>query len=175
MRDAAIPGYRLWKAKRSTRVLISLALGGLTLALFTSVALTLVKTGLTPESVTTYYRGSASADLDGLLVAASPRPFAELLEVTHLHLMGGSILLFLLCHLLSLCEISERVRTALYLGSFSSFLLTFTLPWGIIYIHPAFAWAFAPAVLVLVVTLATLMIIPLFEMWRGGRHTVPAR
>ena len=136
MREAAVPGYRLSRSKKSTRVLVTMGMLGLLLGLLTSIFMATVRTGLSPEAVKLYYLGDQHGDsadgLDGMLAPSQARPFAELLEVTHLHILGGSMLLFLLCHLLSICDIRDEWRTALYVTSFSSFLLTFGLPWLII-------------------------------------------
>ena len=152
MREAAIPGYRLSNAKRSTRVLVTLGLLGLLLGLLGAVALTVLKTGITPTSVQTYYLGSNnngnSSDSLNSLLTTKPRPIAELAEVTHLHLMGGSLLLFLLCHLLALCKMSEGIRTSLYCISFISFISTFGSPWLIVFVSPAAAYLYGPSILV---------------------------
>lgn len=171
MREAAIPGYRLSRARRSTKVLITMGMLGLLLGLATSVLLTVSRTGLSAGSVLAYYRGEASPadELGALTSAASPRPFAELIEVTHLHVLGGSMLLFLLCHLLSVCDVKDWVRSFLYVTAFSSFLTTFGLPWLIIYVHPVFAYLFGPSVLILCFSLVVLCILPLREMW-GSRN-----
>ncbi|MBN8548161.1 MAG: hypothetical protein J0M12_02475 [Deltaproteobacteria bacterium] len=176
MKEAAIPGYRLSRARRSTKVLITMAMLGLLLGLISSVSLTVSRTGLSPHSVLTYYRGEAEAGdaLDALTSAATPRPFAELVEVTHLHILGGSMLLFLLCHLLSVCDIKDEVRSFFYVTSFVSFLTTFALPWFIIYVHPAFAYLFGPAVVVFSSSLLALCLFPLREMWgrRADRSAI---
>jgi hypothetical protein len=172
MREAAVPGYRLSKAKFSTRLLTSFAMIGLLLGLSTAALMTLVKTGLDTASVQRYYLGAAvgeaGADAAGdteALFASGPRPLAELAEVTHLHLMGGSLLLFLLCHLLSVCDVSDRIRSVIYTVSFTSFLATFGLPWVIVYLSPKAAILFGPAAISFLVTLVALCIIPLREMW----------
>ncbi|MBX7136469.1 MAG: hypothetical protein K1X83_00695 [Oligoflexia bacterium] len=166
MRSAAVPGYRLSKAKPSVKVLTTLGLLGLLLGLLSASALTLAKTGLAPSSVRAYYLGTDSAnELDQLLAPNTARPFAELAEVTHLHLSGGSLLLFLLCHLLSVCELSERTRIFWYSVSFGSFLLTFACPWLIIYASPQFAYLFGPAIGVFTLSLIGLTYLPLREIW----------
>lgn len=168
MREAAVPGYRLSKARRSTRVLITLAMLGLLLGLLSSVFLTISRTGLGPSAVRAYFLGtdaSLASGMEKMLAASSPRPFGELLEVTHLHIMGGSMLLFLLCHLLSLCDIEDQTRSALYTTSFVSFLSTFGLPWLIIYAHPGFAYLFGASVIILLISLLVLVAIPVREMW----------
>ena len=168
MREAAVPGYRLSKAKFSTRLLTSFAMIGLLLGLSTAALMTLVKTGLDTASVQRYYLGAAVGDAAGdteALFASGPRPIAELAEVTHLHLMGGSLLLFLLCHLLSVCDVSDRTRSILYTVSFTTFLATFGLPWVIVYLSPKAAMLFGPAAILFLVTLVALCIIPLREMW----------
>lgn len=166
MREAAVPGYRLSRSKRSTRILTTLGLIGLLIGLLTSVGITLEKTGLSPYHVSRYYRGDEGADaLDALMVASQARPLGELLEVTHLHVMGGSILLFLLCHLLSVCDVKDSTRTFLYLVSFISFITTFTLPWLIVYVSGNFSYLFGPSVIILLISLIILTVVPLFEMW----------
>ncbi len=167
MREAAIPGYRLSKAKFSTRLLISFAMFGLLLGLSTAALMTLLKTGLGREAVRQYYLGEAPGGSSGVdaMFATGPRPLAELIEVTHLHLMGGSILLFFLCHLLSLCDISERWRAILYSISFFTFLSTFGLPWIIVYCWPGAAVFYGPSAILFLISLVVLCLIPLREMW----------
>ena len=166
MRQAAVPGYRLSRSKKSTKILTSLGLIGLLLGLLSAALLTIAKTGLSADAVISYYLGSApSDDLGGMLSASVARPFAELAEVTHLHLAGGSMLLFFLCHLLSLCQISETFRISCYIVSFFSFILSFSLPWLIIYVAPWFAYLYGPSMCTFVISLVVLAIIPLREIW----------
>ncbi len=173
MREAAVPGYRLSRSKRSTRVLVTMGMLGLLLGLLTSIFMATVRTGLAPSSVRNYYLGTegeaSKSELDTMLTSSQRRPFAELVEVTHLHILGGSMLLFLLCHLLSICDIRDDLRTLLYVTSFSSFLLTFTLPWLLIYLHPGFSYLYGPSIIILVCTLTALTLIPLWEMWGPRR------
>ena len=169
MKEAAIPGYRLSKARFSTRVLTTLGMLGLLFGLLGAVLMTVSRTGLTTVEVQQYYRGNSEGTtgqlVDEELVHTAPRPFDELAEVTHLHLMGGSLLLFLLCHLLSVCDIRDSIRTILYVISFGSFLVTFTLPWAIVYGSASFAHLFLPAIGTLTASLFLLCVIPLREMW----------
>lgn len=167
MREAAVPNYRLNKCKPSLKVLITLAVCGLLMGLFSAVALTLYKTGISPQSVREYYLGSAVAegDMNGILADTAPRPIMELLEITHMHLVGGSMLLFMLCHLISLCEIKDSLRTAIYVASFGSFLLSFGMPWLIIGVSSGFSYVFAPVILIFMFCLLVLCLIPLKEMW----------
>ena len=99
MREAAVPNYRLSKARKSTKILTSCGMIGIFLGLLSAVATTFLKTGVMPEQIADYYAGAKNpaAGLDAIL-SSSGRPLAELAEVTHFHLMGGSLLLFLLCH-----------------------------------------------------------------------------
>lgn len=170
MKEAAVPGYRLSKARPSMKVLTSLGMLGLLLGLMFSALLTISRTGLSSKSVSAYYLGEGSSneisdDLADITSASVARPFDELVEVTHLHLMGGSLMLFLLCHLLSLCPLREATRTSLYVVSFTSFIVTFTLPWLIIYVHPLFAQLFGPSIITFMLALLVLCLLPLKEMW----------
>ncbi|MBL7662536.1 hypothetical protein JNK13_07280 [bacterium] len=171
MQTAAIPGYRLAKAKQSTRILTTLGLLALTLGILSALALTLTRTGVMPTDVGTYYLGksylepSNQGGLDSMLEAGSRKSLQHLAEVTHLHLVGGSILLFMLCHLLSVCDLSEQTRIFWYVISFLSYLLTFIAPWLIVYASSKFAYLFGPAVLLFILSLLVLIYLPLREMW----------
>lgn len=166
MQQAAIPGYKLSKARFSTRLLTTLGLVSLFLGLSSAALLSLAKTGTSAASVRAYYLGGdGDGGLESLLSTSSPRPFGELAEVTHLHLVGGGMLLFFLCHLLSVCELAERIRSALYIVAFTSFLASFGLPWLIIYASPVFAQAYVPSIFTLLTSLFCLTILPLREMW----------
>ncbi len=168
MREAAVPGYRLSKARFSTKVLTTMGMLGLLLGIFGAVATTLLRTGITPNSVALYYGGSESVPEDeiGSIVAPEKgRSVTELSEITHMHLMGGSMMLFLLCHLLSVCDVGDRTRTSLYLASFASFIGTFALPWAIIFLSRAFSYLYLPVVATLIVSLIALCSIPIYEMW----------
>ena len=80
------------------------------------------------------------------------------------------MLLFFLSHLLSLCEMSERSRIVLYSLSFGSFMLTFSLPWLIVFVWPGFAWGFAPSIVTFLASLLLLITFPLREMWFAARN-----
>jgi len=147
-------------------MLTTLGLIGLFMGLISSALLTLAKTGITPASITAYYLGAeVRTDLDSLLVNSTPRPFAELAEVTHIHLVGGSLLLFLLCHLLTVCDVSDRLRTWTFVTAFASFVLTSGSPWLIVYVSPSFSWVFSLSILAFIMSLLLLMAVPLWEMW----------
>ena len=166
MYQAAVPGFRLSRSKTSTKVLTSLGLVGLLLGLTMAAVLTMMKTGISASSVMQYYLGNAGgvSGADALMADAR-RPAMEIAEITHFHLTGGSLLLFLLCHLLALCDISEKLRIWLYTISFGSFITTFSLPWLILYGAPQFAYAYGPSMFVLLVSLFFLAAIPLRDMW----------
>lgn len=168
MREAAVPDYKLGKSKRSTRLLITLAILGVLSGLLSSVGVTLLKTGITPQDVADYYHPVPVAEagsVDALLYESTGPSFVELAEVTHLHLMGGTLLLFLLCHLLSLCSIRDSTRVLLYVVAWSSFLLTFLSPWIIVYVTRSAAPLYSISVVILVCSISICSIVPVREMW----------
>ena len=126
--------------------------------------------------MSTYYLGSksdpatGSAELDEVLAPSQPRSLVELAEITHVHILGGSLMLFLLCHLLSVCKISDGTRTGLYLSSFAGFFLTFACPWLIILVSSGFAYLYGPSVVLFCLCLTALCVIPIREMWFSDRR-----
>lgn len=168
MKEAAVPGFRLSRSRRSMKFLTSYCLLCLFSALVSAQMLSLSKTGFSVQQINEYYRGSTSAtdnELEEMITSTNGRSFLELAEVTHIHLFTGSILLFLLCHLLSLCEIPEKLRITLYTVTFGSFLVTFSLPWAIVYCSDLFSLLYIPANALLTLSLTALVVIPLREMW----------
>ncbi|MCB0320054.1 MAG: hypothetical protein KDD60_03955 [Bdellovibrionales bacterium] len=174
MREAVVPDYRLSKSSKSNKILISLALSAIALGIFSSLALTLVQSGIAPDEVALYYAGdppdqAQENSLGSLSLGAEPRPLAELAEVTHLHLVGGSLLLFLLCHLISLCAIRGRNKSLLYIVSFTSYMLTFASPWLIVFAHRKFAVLFSLSIIVFILSLLITLFVIFREMWGSSR------
>ena len=168
MREAAVPGYRLSKSKLSMRVLTTLGLTGLFLGLISACIITSLKSGMRPSAVAAYYRGVSETQSGAdSLMSSEPRPMIEIAEITHFHLFGGSILLFLLCHLLSLCDVSETTRISLYSLSFGGMISFFSLPWLITFHAAWWSWLYAPSMIVLVISVFLLYLFPIREMWAG--------
>jgi hypothetical protein len=99
-------------------------------------------TGMTPPGVSEQYRGSDSTSTAVTEAAMKfPKSYAEMLNITHTHLLGMLVIFVLSGAALALCERpSERWRKLLIVEPFVALLVSFSAMWLMRYVHPAFSW-----------------------------------
>jgi len=156
--------FRLDRAPFNTRLLITCFYAVMVLAVGVGILNYRVRTGLTPEGTAQWYRGNeeATGEARELLF---PKTVRELLDVTHPHLFEGGIILFVLSHLFGLTKVRERRKRAVYLLSFSAFLLDTGMPWLTRFVSPAFAPVHVASTALLGTMHVVLIAVPLYEMW----------
>jgi hypothetical protein len=108
MREFGRTGFRLSQLHREakwayTGFLVFVGLGFCTNALFQ-----LVRIGPTLHRIAVHYRGGDLAQ-----VMAFPKPFAELLELTHFHTFLMGVVFLILAHLVIATDTSRRLKTIL--------------------------------------------------------------
>ena len=118
------------------------------------------KLGLTYASVVAYYLGSEERFL-------SPRSYQGLLEVSHFHLFAMGMLLMVLTHMILFIDASDRTKLWLIAVPFFSALLDEGAGWLVRYAHPAFAYAKITGFLLLQGSLAALVGVSLWSVFRG--------
>lgn len=97
-------------------------------------------TGMTPPGISEQYRGS---DTTAVTEAAMkfPKSYAEMLNITHTHLLGMLVIFVLSGAALALCERpSERWRRFLIIEPFAALLVSFSAMWLMRYVDPRFSW-----------------------------------
>jgi hypothetical protein len=119
------------------------------------------KMGLTPSSVLEYYRGNEEKFLQ-------PRSFQGLLEVSHFHLFAMGMLLLVLTHLMLFVPLADRTKAWLITVPFFAAALDEGAGWLVRYGHPAFAWAKIAGFLLLQGSLALLVGLSLWAVFRGS-------
>jgi hypothetical protein len=105
-------------------------------------------TGLTPPGVAARYRGAADSAGTNPLAGSSggsamqfPKSFAEMLTITHTHLLGMATIFAISGLFLALCtRPSERWRRVLIVEPFVALLVSFSSMWLMRYVHPHFSW-----------------------------------
>jgi hypothetical protein len=123
-----------------------------------------MRTHLTVEGTEAWYRGNETlAEPEAIHFAKTP---LELLEVTHPHLFFQSIMFFILCHIFSLSQVSERRKLWLYAIAFGSILSEAGLPWLIRFGSGVFAPFLIASTTIMSVAILILVSVPLLEMWR---------
>ena len=97
-------------------------------------------TGMTPPGVSEQYRGSDSTAVTEAAMKF-PKSYAEMLNITHTHLLGMLVIFVLSGVALALCERpSERWRRLLIIEPFAALLTSFSAMWLMRYVDPAFSW-----------------------------------
>jgi hypothetical protein len=119
------------------------------------------KMGLTPGSVLEYYRGNEEKFLQ-------PRSFQGLLEVSHFHLFAMGMLLLVLTHLMLFVPLADRTKAWLITVPFLAAALDEGAGWLVRYGHPVFAWAKIAGFLLLQGSLALLVGLSLWAVFRGS-------
>jgi len=119
------------------------------------------KMGLTPGSVLEYYRGNEEK-------FRQPRSFQGLLEVSHFHLFAMGMLLLVLTHLMLFVPLADRAKAWLIAVPFLAGALDEGAGWLVRYGHPAFAWAKIAGFLLLQGSLALLVGLSLWAVFRGS-------
>jgi len=97
-------------------------------------------TGMTPPGVSEQYRGSDSTAVTEAAMKF-PKSYAEMLNITHTHLLGMLVIFALSGAALALCERpSVRWRKLLIIEPFVALLVSFSAMWLMRYVDPAFSW-----------------------------------
>ncbi len=152
-------GFQGQPLMRLTLLLTVLLLVGFWLSNF---ALYFASMNLTPQSVVDYYLGSEAE-------YRLPRTYQSMLEVTHMHLPMMAVVLLLLTHLLIFVSLSQRVKVGIIIAAFSSALAFEAAGWLVRFVDPLFAWLKIAGFIILQVTIAFLLAMLAYSLWRAPR------
>jgi hypothetical protein len=111
-------------------------------------------TGLVPPGVAGRYRGTDPEAGQGAM--QFPKSFAEMLTITHTHLLGMAVIFVLTGLGVALCaRLSARWKRFLIAEPFGALLVSFTAMWLMRYVDPRFAWLLEASSALLAVTFYT--------------------
>jgi hypothetical protein len=97
-------------------------------------------TGMTPPGVTAQYRGSDSTAVADAAMKF-PKSYAEMLNITHTHLLSMAAIFVFSGVALALCERpAERWRRVLIAEPFAALLVSFSAMWLMRYGDGRFSW-----------------------------------
>jgi hypothetical protein len=126
----------------------------------TNALLYFSKMSLTYGSVVAYYLGSEQD-------FTQPRSYLGMLEISHFHLFAIGMLLLVLTHLVLFVPISNRAKIWLIVAPFASALLDEGAGWLVRFVSPLFALAKIAGFLALQTSLAALVGLALWSVFRG--------
>ncbi len=128
----------------------------------TNALLYFQKMGLSYVSVTEYYLGSEERFLQ-------PRSYQGMLEVSHFHLFAMGLLLLTLTHLMLFVPVSWNLKAWLIVIPFFSALTDEGSGWLVRFVHPGFAYLKIAGFLALEISLAVLIVVCLWAVFRGSQ------
>lgn len=153
-----------WQRNRLLQTIVAiyaLFVAGLWL---TNALLYFQKMGLTPDSVTAYYLGDEERFLP-------PRSYQGMLEIAHFHLFAMGMLILVMTHLALFTPLANRVKAWLIALPFAAALLGEGAGWLVRFVHPAFAWVKIGGFLLLQGSLAALILLSLWAVFRGSSES----
>src|SRR5262245_46025078 len=130
----------------------------------TNALLYFQKMSLAPASVVEYYLGSEARFL-------AAKSFQGLLEVSHFHLFAMGMLLLVLTHLMLFVPLADRTKLWLIVSPFASALLDEGGGWLVRFAHPGFAVVKVAGFLALQTSLAALILLSLWSVFRGSSQS----
>ncbi len=126
----------------------------------TNALLYFSKMSLTYGSVVAYYLGSEQQFTE-------PRSYLGMLEISHFHFFAMGMLLLVLTHLVLFVPLSNRVKIWLIVAPFASALLDEGSGWLVRFVSPVFALLKIAGFLALQTSLALLVGLALWSVFRG--------
>jgi hypothetical protein len=149
-----------WRENHLLRLILGCFLVFVVLLWVTNTLLFFSQMSFTPASVVAFYRGSDAA-------FTQPRSFKVLLEISHFHLFAMGILVLTMTHLVLFAPIGMRTKAWLVIVSFASALADEAAGWLVRFGHPVFAWLKLGGFAALQVTLALMIVIVAWAVWKA--------
>jgi len=150
-----------WNRNRLLQVIVLLYALYVAALWLTNALLYFEKMGLSPSSVVEYYRGDEERFLQ-------PRTYQGMLEVSHFHLFAMGMLLLVLTHLMLFVPLADRAKAWLIAVPFLSAGLDEGAGWLVRFGHPAFAALKVAGFLLLQGSLALLVGLSVWAVFRGS-------
>jgi len=150
-----------WNRNRLLQVIVLLYALYVAALWLTNALLYFEKMGLSPSSVVEYYRGDEERFLQ-------PRTYQGMLEVSHFHLFAMGMLLLVLTHLMLFVPLADRAKAWLIAVPFLSAGLDEGAGWLVRFGHPAFAALKVAGFLLLQGSLALLVGLSVWTVFRGS-------
>lgn len=132
----------------------------------TSLVFVWYTTRLVPPGVAARYRGTNPDAVSGAM--QFPKSFAEMLTITHTHLLSMAMIFVITGVGVALCErVGERWRRLLVAEPFAALLVSFSAMWLMRYVDPGFSWLLEASSTALAVTFYVQSYLILRELVRG--------
>lgn len=154
-----------WSRNTLLRLIVALFLGYMLLFVVSSALLYFTRMGLDPDSVVQYFLGDPGQEF-----GRPPRPYASLVETSHMHLFAMGMLVMVLTHLLLFVPIKPAVKGWLVLLSFVGSIASELSNWLVRFVHPVFAYLKVGSFLLMELSLSVLVVLLAVYVARPTRN-----
>lgn len=152
-----------WSRNRLLQVIVLLYAAYVAMLWLTNALLYFNKMSLAPSSVVAYYLGDPEQ-------FTSPRTYQGLLEISHFHLFAFGMLLLVMTHLMLFVPLSGRMKAWLISVPFFAGILDESASWMVRYGGEAFAFLKVAGFLLLQGSLAVLVVVSVWSVFRGSQE-----
>jgi len=149
-----------WDRNRLLQLIVVLYMVYVAGLWLTNAALYFHKMGLDPASVVDYYLGSEQH-------FTQPRSYQGMVEIAHFHLFAMGMLLLVLTHVMLFIPVRNGLKAALIVVPFAAALIDEGGGWLVRFVSPGFAIVKVAGFVLLQTSLAALMVISLWAIFRG--------
>lgn len=128
-----------------------------------------VTTRMLPPGIVGRYRGTDPDSAEGAMQFG--KSFAEMLAITHTHLLAMAAIFAFTGAAVALCEVPSEGRRRFLIGEpFAALLISFAAMWLMRYADPRFAWLLEASSTVMAVTFYGQTVLVLAELRRVSRQ-----
>lgn len=160
---------------RNTRILITLFLGTMLVAIGVAELNVYDKVGRLPGGIVQRYGPDlphpdvTALPSEGDLLVARMNTFSQLLDITHAHVFELPLVMFVLAHFLMRARVSEWFKLANYLASSVGVVTFLAAPWTVRYLSIHTAILLYAGAVAIGITAIAMIAVPIWDMWRGRR------
>jgi hypothetical protein len=128
-----------------------------------------VTTRMLPPGIVARYRGTAPDSAEEAMQFG--KSLAEMLAITHTHLLAMAAIFAFTGAAVALCEVPSQARRRFLIAEpFAALLISFAAMWLMRYADPRFAWLLAASSTVMAVTFYAQTVLVLAELRRVTRQ-----
>lgn len=150
--------HKLSGVNKNMRLLITLFLLCMALAYVVALINVYDKTQFTYSGTAEHYVGNEEELM-------FPKEFSQMVEMTHPHLLGMSMMFMLICSIFIFSSASDLLKKTIVISSFGSIVFDLGASWLIRYAAPQFAIMMIVAGMVMGLCFLFMFLIPMKDMW----------
>ena len=151
-------GFSLSEAKISAKLMVTGFLIVIALGYLMAVVNVWDKTHFTYQGIVVHSRGNEEEMI-------YPKLFSELVQTSHVHLLGHGPMFLLMTVILLFTSLGEKLKSILVLAPFIALILDMASLWLTRYVAAGFAGLTLVAGGLMGLSFLALFMIPLYEMW----------